>query len=258
MTETPKREWNRILALETTGPIASVAIADRETGNIALRSSRERMNHLTELIPMIQGLLAERGTSLSDIDAIAVSAGPGSFTGIRIGISTARAIAQAKGIPVISVPTLQTAVFDETGGDENSPRTCSRDADRIACTMLDARLEQVYAGVFSLHQVQAGEAGAQDFEIETILPVDAYPDDSIGSTICSAILTARGTLTGGVGEAIKYFEDGFQNALFVAKWALAFGEAIDYRLLEPIYIRKAEAQRKLDAGLLKPRGEQHR
>ena len=80
----------RLLALETTGNLASVALAD-ERGGIWEREGTARMSHLQNLIPMADQLLKERALQLSDITHIAVSQGPGSFTGIRIGIATCKA-----------------------------------------------------------------------------------------------------------------------------------------------------------------------
>ena len=80
----------QLLTIETTGASASVALSDRE-GNMILEISSERMNHLQNLMTMIQSVLKKRSLQIGDVTAIAVSEGPGSFTGIRIGVSAARA-----------------------------------------------------------------------------------------------------------------------------------------------------------------------
>ena len=85
-----------ILALETTGAHASAAIID-EKGTVFEKRSEEVLNHLQSLLPMVKELLEENKLQLDDMTVIAASKGPGSFTGIRIGVSSARALAQALG-----------------------------------------------------------------------------------------------------------------------------------------------------------------
>ena len=94
----------KILGIETTGPYCSAAVLDGD--DITERVSEEKLNHLRSLTPMIDELMRAGGYKLTDMDAIAVSAGPGSFTGIRIGVSTGRALNQVCKVPLISVPTL--------------------------------------------------------------------------------------------------------------------------------------------------------
>ena len=85
-----------ILGIETTGKVGSVAIVD-ESGKTVNRVTTDSMSHLRELVPMIKELVDELGVSLNELDAIAVSVGPGSFTGIRIGLATAKTLAQTLG-----------------------------------------------------------------------------------------------------------------------------------------------------------------
>jgi tRNA threonylcarbamoyl adenosine modification protein YeaZ len=127
----------RLLGIETTGPFCSAAILDGD--DIEERLSEEKLNHLTSLVPMIKELLCDGGYSLGDMDAIAVSAGPGSFTGIRIGVSTARGLNQVSGVPLISVPTLFAFGCSEYEGNKAG----------TVCPLLNARRGQVYAGAYN-------------------------------------------------------------------------------------------------------------
>ncbi len=135
---------NLILAIETTGQKCSVALID-EKGKPQEESSSDQLNHLTNLIPMINELLLKNKLTIKDIKAIAVSEGPGSFTGIRIGISTARALAQCLNLPAIGVPTLRSFVepyldlFPIHG-----------QAPLLICPMFDARREEIYGAAYLL------------------------------------------------------------------------------------------------------------
>lgn len=138
-----------ILAIETTGPFGSVALIN-ENEEIISKSSDERMNHLRDLMPMAQEIIDETGIKKSQLTAVAASIGPGSFTGIRIGVSTARAVAQALGLPCISVPTLDTFKLKK-----NFPRGYQIGDDEkqwenfIICPIFDARRNQVYGAIFT-------------------------------------------------------------------------------------------------------------
>ena len=95
-----------ILAIETTGPLASVALSGLpgDTG-VLEKVNQTRYSHLEEIAPMVKEILAGAHLEPEELDAIAVSRGPGSLTGIRIGMATAKAFAQVWDKPVISVPT---------------------------------------------------------------------------------------------------------------------------------------------------------
>ena len=86
-----------ILAIETTGPYGSVALLDGDGNVLGYEVSRDTMSHLKDLIPMVDTVLKKSGVAKEEIDLMAPSVGPGSFTGIRIGVSTARALARRWG-----------------------------------------------------------------------------------------------------------------------------------------------------------------
>ena len=126
-----------ILAIETTGPVGSVAVIDVDvsglSGQIPMKITTQSMSHLKNLIPMISELLEEEQIGKDEICAVAASVGPGSFTGIRIGVSTARALAQAWDVPCISVPTLE--LFRQKCGNG-------------VCVIFNARRGQVYGACY--------------------------------------------------------------------------------------------------------------
>lgn len=94
-----------VLGIETSGPVCSVGLADNDTV-LAERMVWGQKIHSVRLIPLIDGVLRDAGKRPGDLEGIAVSAGPGSFTGLRIGMTTAKALAHALDRPVAGVPSL--------------------------------------------------------------------------------------------------------------------------------------------------------
>src|SRR4030066_1575979 len=96
----------KILAIETATVAGSIAIVDDSAGLIGEVRMDVKVVHAERLMPSIEWLLKASGIQINDIDAYAVSIGPGSFTGLRIGLSTAKGFSYATGKPVVPVPTL--------------------------------------------------------------------------------------------------------------------------------------------------------
>ncbi len=124
------------LGIETTCPTGGVALVSLE-GVLAETNLTSSRTHSNRLLPALEWLLQQTGVVLSQIDLIGVSCGPGSFTGIRIGLATGKGLAFGLGIPVASVPTLDALAH----GIHPCPGT-------VACPLLDARRGQVYGGVY--------------------------------------------------------------------------------------------------------------
>jgi tRNA threonylcarbamoyladenosine biosynthesis protein TsaB len=210
-----------VLAIETTGRVLSVALA--ADGDVACRRSDGELRHLTDLVPTVRGLIDAGGAELASLAYIAVSAGPGSFTGIRIGVSAARAMAQVAGLKVVKTPTLETFVYGYEPGE-------------IVCPMLDARRGQVYCGAYRLSPDRSA--------IETFVRGGARTEDEFDAALSKALSASAAKDVRRVRD-----EDEPQSAAKVLQWAESFGEPIDYEMLEPVYMRKAEAQRKLEERL---------
>ena len=249
-----------LLAIETTGPYASVAIF-REDGAIRSKTSDRKLSHLQNLLPMTGALLKECALEISDLTHIAASIGPGSFTGIRIGVSTARALSQTLSLPVIAVPTLRSFIW-------NMP-----DHDGLFCPIFDARREQVYAGAYyrdgdsCLVAVDEGAYAIGDFlsHVEAFDPGNAkkivlfgdglpvYGKEIKEWGIRTRRLSAEGDpLSDLLREAPE--DSRYQRASATAAFAgtlLERGETRTFEALCPVYIRKAEAERKLEERLAK-------
>lgn len=126
----------RILALDSSGLVASAAIVEEEQ-TIAEYTVNYKKTHSQTLLPMVDEIVRMTELDLHSLDAIAVAAGPGSFTGLRIGSATAKGLGLALHIPLIHIPTLDGLAYNLYGASE------------LVCPMMDARRKQVYTGVYS-------------------------------------------------------------------------------------------------------------
>jgi tRNA threonylcarbamoyladenosine biosynthesis protein TsaB len=133
-----------ILGIDTSTAVASAALV--EDGKLVLEeaqqaarqsSSTNHANHAETLLPLIDRILKQAALSLSDLSAIAVSIGPGSFTGLRIGLSTVKGLAYGWNVSIVGVPTLLAIAARVT------------DWEGLICPLLDARKKEVYAALFS-------------------------------------------------------------------------------------------------------------
>lgn len=132
-----------ILNIETSGKLCSVALA-REGNVIAIREDPDGRSHAIKLAPFISEVLQESNNFPPQLDAVAVSKGPGSYTGLRIGVSTVKGIAYALKIPVIGINTLETMTH---GLLENFPEYNS--SEFLLCPIIDARRMEVYTRLFT-------------------------------------------------------------------------------------------------------------
>src|SRR6056297_986484 len=126
-----------ILGIDTSSDICSVGLSEGKDflGEINIKLRRR---HSERLLPIIKNLLSETGLGMQDIDGVAVTDGPGSFTGLRIGLSTVQAFKKALEIPAYSVSTLEYMAYSIAQYYENS----------ILIPTIDARNKRVYTAVF--------------------------------------------------------------------------------------------------------------
>ena len=125
----------KILGIDSSGMVASVAIVENDVV-IAEYTMNHKKTHSETLLPMIDEIVKSTETELETLDAIAIAAGPGSFTGLRIGASTAKGLALAIDKPIIPVKTCEGLAFNMWG------------AEGIVCPIIDARRSQVYTGIY--------------------------------------------------------------------------------------------------------------
>ena len=126
-----------LLAIDSSGLAATVALLSDDilVGEYTIHNKK---THSQTLLPMIHDMLTMADIPVDSLDAVAVSAGPGSFTGLRIGASTAKGLAQALQIPVVSVPSLEGLAWNLAGNQA------------YICPLMDARRQQVYYGIYDV------------------------------------------------------------------------------------------------------------
>ena len=125
----------KILALDSSGLVASVAVVENDN-LIAEYTINHKKTHSQTLVPMLDEIRNMTELDMESIDAIAVAAGPGSFTGLRIGSATAKGLGLALKKPIVAVPTVDALAYNLYG------------SDKIICPLMDARRNQVYTGLY--------------------------------------------------------------------------------------------------------------
>ncbi|MBQ6825456.1 MAG: tRNA (adenosine(37)-N6)-threonylcarbamoyltransferase complex dimerization subunit type 1 TsaB [Clostridia bacterium] len=229
----------KTLSIECSATPCSVAITDSEK---VLASSfiNVKLTHSQTLMPMVEALLKSANIKLSDIDGFAVSAGPGSFTGIRIGISAIKGLAQAKKIPCVSVSTLEAIAYNFI------------DTDCIVCAVMDARCNQVYNALFKI----------KNGKIERLCPDRALMCEELANEISNLpneenlniYIAGDGTdvffpFAENTKNVLKSFEARrYQTATGVALASnkdFNIGNTISPENLLPIYLRLPQAEREL-------------
>lgn len=219
-----------ILAIETAGSVASAAVMDGE-GRIHCAFFRNGQSHLQRLMPLVSEALRDAGVKKEQLELVAVSAGPGSFTGIRIGLAAARTLAQALDIRLVQVSTLYSCAF--------TPGLCG-----VICPMIDARHGNVYAASYYRE--------SEHSEPVCLIEPGIYAaDDFRGSAGIKASERGLPPLFRGDGAGTEEFQSAELVVLAGRELFLAgkAGDNGDYRAASPEYLQKSEAERKLKSGI---------
>jgi tRNA threonylcarbamoyladenosine biosynthesis protein TsaB len=250
------------LAIETSSALGSVAVGRGRNILGTVRFTQPRA-HAAEFLPSIDALCREHNIKPDEIAHVFVSAGPGSFTGLRIGITAARTLALAVGARIVALPTLE--VIAQNALDLPEP-------PRRVCVILDAKRARVYTAMFELSREsganpppsQGGlEAGKDDKLSKRYSPLDepheADPASYLASLPPDCAVLGEGVLyhqAAVSGSGLRVLEKGLFAPRVETVYRLGFERAskglfIDARDLIPIYIRAPEAEevwaRKQDA-----------
>ena len=230
----------KILGIDSSAKSASAAITDADK-ILGCFYTNTGLTHSQTLMPMIESLLKYSNTSLDDIDLIAVNKGPGSFTGVRIGVAAAKGLADVKNIPVCGTSTLESMAYNLV------------DTDCIACCVMDARCNQVYNAIFDITDGKitrltpdnADSIEKVTEELKKYKKIKFFVGD--GAEIC------YNKLYGDSDIRIAAPSDRFQSAVGVCFCAMnaSRDQYIDSALLVPEYLRLPQAERELNKKLSK-------
>ena len=238
----------RILGIDTATPVASVALVENakvlaeqiypEPDDSGSSLNYPKKNHAEIIVPLIDSVLARAKVSWRDLAAVAVSIGPGSFTGVRIGLSTVKGLLFGWDLPVVGISTLQAYAADIPGSEE------------LICSMLDARKKEVYMALFR----RRGEAIERMTE-DRVMPIAVAIrkiSECAQNTPC--LLTGAGAevyaaeFQSALGRVVRIeHERAHSTATAVARLGeqrIACAEADDLAGLLPAYVRQSEAESK--------------
>ncbi|MET0851218.1 MAG: tRNA (adenosine(37)-N6)-threonylcarbamoyltransferase complex dimerization subunit type 1 TsaB [Candidatus Rokuibacteriota bacterium] len=226
----------RILALESATLAGGAALLD---GDVVVGESRTNiaLTHSERLMVAIDRLLGDAGWTVKDLEGLAVSVGPGSFTGLRVGIATAKGLAVTLGLPVAPVPTLDALA------------AILPFADAPVCPLLDARKGEVYCCLYRWRR----DRMVREWEYEALPPEIAaarLPEPVIvlgdGVTSCRPYLESRGDSVRIAPPAQRLPSPAAVGQL--GRALLEAGRAVAASALTPFYLRPSEAELKARRG----------
>lgn len=239
----------RILGLEAAAKVAGVALV--EDGRVIARASvANTLTHSETLMPMVQEVMERAGLKIADLSAIAFSAGPGSFTGLRIGAATAKGLADACHLPLVPVSTLEALAmnFDPCFGEEPT----------LFVPMMDARRSQVYTAAY---EIAGGRPAARlapccirPEELEDWLNANAQGQvirlNGEGAPLYADHIRAHLTVSGSVvlADETKLLESADSVALLGCRY-YSDGKFVDSEHVELAYLRKPQAEREREERL---------
>lgn len=228
---------NLVLAIETSGRIGSVALG-RDDNILAYSTFSGFMKHSTELFPKIQQLLSDADAGVTDVGQLAITAGPGSFTGLRIAVTVAKMMHFAHNTQIIAVDTMDV-LAENAIAYNNRPEN-----ETIDCvtTILDAKRNLFYAGAF-----ERTDDGWNRILSTSLLSADELMEQLKGRKEVAFL-----------GEGLQYYADKFESPFSVildkqhwpatatglyrvAQKMAASGDFADAKTLAPFYIRRPEA-----------------
>jgi tRNA threonylcarbamoyladenosine biosynthesis protein TsaB len=220
-----------ILCIETATPVCSVALG-QEGKTLSLRETGGKNSHSSLLSPFIDAVMAEAGLALGLLDAVAVSMGPGSYTGLRIGVSAAKGLCYALGIPLVAVSTLKAMA---AGMIEKTTQSQGQlPPGLLYCPMIDARRMEVFTALFDGMNRQVGDTRA--------LVVDRHSfDEQLSSHRVVFFGDGAAKCRQVIGRPGAVFDDEFmpsaRHMIRLAEKKFADKDFADTAYFEPFYLK---------------------
>lgn len=216
----------KILCIDTSSNICSIALLE-DTNLIKELVISDSKTHSENLMPLVKELLDATQVSLSEINLIACDNGPGSFTGIRIGIATIKAFSEVYNIPIVSVSSLECLAYNSSS--------------ETICSLIDAKNNQVYCGIFNSEHLLLEDYIADDINV-VISHIEKYSNVEFvgdGSIAHKELLTNTFPTSTFCSNNVQHATNLGKSAFY--KYSTGKYDSADTVL--PMYLRKSQAER---------------
>lgn len=195
----------KLIGIDSSGLVASVAILE-DNKLVAEYTVNNKKTHSQTLLPMLEEIVKTAGLEMKEIDAIAIAAGPGSFTGLRIGSATAKGLGLALKKPIVPVSTVDALAYNMYG------------ANSLVCPIMDARRNQVYTGIYefvikedvSCDATENDKCTYKTYELHVIKEACAVPIEEIAEA-----LNEEGREVIFLGDGVPVFAEQLKNLMKV-------------------------------------------
>lgn len=220
-----------ILCLETSTEVCSVALSV-DGIMTSIREDKSGKNHALLLTGFIQEVLSENNLRMHQLDAVAVSGGPGSYTGLRIGVSTAKGLCYASGIPLIAIPSLEILAHHIIYSTTSAGREAGEST--LYCPMIDARRMEVYAAVYNSNLIKIRDVQADIIDhLSFISLLDSHKIIFFGNGADKCKMTIQHINSSFLDNVT--ISAGFMAPL--AEIAFKKGNFVDVAYYEPFYLK---------------------
>ncbi|MBR0428119.1 MAG: tRNA (adenosine(37)-N6)-threonylcarbamoyltransferase complex dimerization subunit type 1 TsaB [Clostridia bacterium] len=222
----------KILSIDTSSKICGVAVLEG-TSLIKEVSQDNGLTHSETLMPIIKEILDSINMSLNDINLIVCDKGPGSFTGIRIGVATAKAFSDSLNIGEIGISSLEALAYNvKTTG--------------VICSLIDAKNDNVYAGVFE--NIDRDYISRRNFSCENISDLlDEFKDSEYSVTfVGDGAVNYKEKIISVLGKNCNFVENNDLSSFNLGLAGLAHFKKEDFCDVIPLYLRKPQAERMLE------------